>query len=178
MGTMTAQFLIGHSHMYEGGIIPSHQLFLSENGRPAWILRPIEQSVSGGGIKEKPVVWIATLENMLEDALLLIGLHVLQDKETRQMAKDLIGWNNEEYLELYSFAEEDRADLYSFVEKRLRNLNTSLKLTLNIFNGSSMLSRWKALQSYPFEVEVTLPRFERHWNPFSQQMVTHEGSEV
>ena len=38
MGTVTAQILIGSPHPNDGGIIPSHYLFLSENDRPSWSL--------------------------------------------------------------------------------------------------------------------------------------------
>ena len=38
MGTVTAQILIGSPHPNDGGIIPSHYLFLSENDRPSWTL--------------------------------------------------------------------------------------------------------------------------------------------
>jgi hypothetical protein len=42
MGTFTAQILIGNNHRYGGGIIPSHAVFLSENSRPAWILKNLD----------------------------------------------------------------------------------------------------------------------------------------
>lgn len=35
MGTFTAVILVGHEHRYDGGIIPSHAVYLSENSRPA-----------------------------------------------------------------------------------------------------------------------------------------------
>jgi hypothetical protein len=116
MGTKTVQFLVGHSHMYEGGIIPSHQLFLSENGRSAWMLKTLEQMQESKEKEAKPIVWVSTLEYMLEEALVLIMLHVLQDKEACGKARELLGWSKESYMELYAYPEETRKQLYTFVK--------------------------------------------------------------
>ncbi len=37
MAALTTQILIGRPHLNDGGIIPSHFLFLSEGNRPSWI---------------------------------------------------------------------------------------------------------------------------------------------
>ena len=71
MGTFTAQILVGTPDLYHGGIIPTHYLFLSENDRPAWIL----EDKSGS----QNVVWVPTIEDILEDALLMIAVHVCKD---------------------------------------------------------------------------------------------------
>ena len=41
MATLIAQILIGSSHPYDGGINPTHCLFLSENSKPAWVLKDL-----------------------------------------------------------------------------------------------------------------------------------------
>jgi hypothetical protein len=51
MASFTAQILVGSAHPYNGGIIPTHFLFLSENDRPAWILVP--ENVDSKGTIEK-----------------------------------------------------------------------------------------------------------------------------
>ncbi len=75
MGTITAQILIGTGHPYHGGIVPTHVLWLSENSRPAWRCHPFERSPDP---RERPdagqCIWIPTVENMLEDGLLLAAL--------------------------------------------------------------------------------------------------------
>jgi hypothetical protein len=38
MGTITAQILVGSPHLYHDGLMPTHQVFLSENSRPARVL--------------------------------------------------------------------------------------------------------------------------------------------
>ncbi len=76
MATFTAQILVGSPHPNHGGINPTHSLFLSENSRPAWILvDPYPDS----GPRNSRIVWIPTLENMLEDALLMIAVYVCKD---------------------------------------------------------------------------------------------------
>ncbi|WP_121661857.1 hypothetical protein [Metabacillus litoralis] len=74
MGTFTAQLLVGQAHPYEGGICGiTHTLQLSENGRPAWVLVSTNDEKD---TKITKITWIPTLEHMLEDALLMIGLYV------------------------------------------------------------------------------------------------------
>ena len=80
MATFTAQILIGAKHPYDSGMMnSSHSLFLSENSRPAWILSTTD--IFNENKQTQPrITWIPTLENMLEDALVMIGLYVLEDK--------------------------------------------------------------------------------------------------
>ena len=40
MATFTAQVLIGHSHPYHDGILPTHAIMVSENSRAALVLVP------------------------------------------------------------------------------------------------------------------------------------------
>jgi len=53
-----------------------HYLFLSENSRAAWILVP--QNVFRGfqPVRGPKITWIPTVENILEDALLVMALYV------------------------------------------------------------------------------------------------------
>ena len=78
MGIFTAQILVGHDHRNHGGIIPSHAVYWSENSRPAWILDTID--LFSDDIDKKKVCWIPKVDNMLEDAMLLIGIHVIKDE--------------------------------------------------------------------------------------------------
>jgi len=74
MATMTAQILVGRPHTNHDGINPTHYLFLSENSRPAWVL--VSQNIFPKEQRDHSrITWIPTVENMLEDALLMIALH-------------------------------------------------------------------------------------------------------
>jgi len=65
MAALTTQILIGSPHPNDGGIIPSHFLFLSEGNRPAWIL--VNQNIDQvEEHKHSKITWIPTLENMLK----------------------------------------------------------------------------------------------------------------
>jgi hypothetical protein len=75
MAALTAQILAGSPHPRHDGINPAHYLFFSENDRPAWVL--VNQNIfpekQSGHSK---ITWIPTIENMFEDALLMIAIHV------------------------------------------------------------------------------------------------------
>lgn len=88
MATFTAHALVGQSHPNHAGILPTHRLYLSENSRPAWILLPEALSVRDGSAMESKVIWLSTLENMLEDGLLLIAVQALQDPVVTELAAE------------------------------------------------------------------------------------------
>ena len=66
MGTMTAQILVGSSHPNHDGIQPTHWLFLSENSKSAWVLT--SQNIFEEDITTNQIIWIPSIDNMLEDA--------------------------------------------------------------------------------------------------------------
>jgi hypothetical protein len=72
--------LIGSSHPNHGGIVPTHELHLSENSRPAWLLSPL------GGHRADAIAWIPTVEDILEDGLLMAGLLAVGDARLREQA--------------------------------------------------------------------------------------------
>ena len=74
MAAITATILVGTAHQNHGGIEPTHQLLLSENSRPAYSLFAMHSS-------QPQTVWIPTVEDMLEDGLLMAGLLVVEDPE-------------------------------------------------------------------------------------------------
>jgi len=102
---MTAQMLIGAGHPNHDGIGPSHYLYLSENSRPAWLL--VEQNVFTNNKKrEAKIVWIPTVEDMLEDAFLMIGLHVVKDQGMVELIKTFNKAALSDRLEMYDNLEE------------------------------------------------------------------------
>ncbi|MFC1895623.1 hypothetical protein ACFL0Q_03030 [Thermodesulfobacteriota bacterium] len=86
MGTLTAQILVGYPHPNHDGINPTHFLFLSENDRPAWVM--VNENVSEeGGSGVGRITWIPTIDDMLEDAMLMIALHICKDREIMELAE-------------------------------------------------------------------------------------------
>ncbi len=165
MATLTAQILIGFSHMYNGGINPTHAMYLSENSRPAWIL--ITQNVSDPVSNEK-VVWIPTLENMLEDGLLMVALYVLQDKNVCAEAKRMFNWSNDTYIEAYNIKDMDRQHLYTLC----KNLEYRFKVILSVFKGSGISQQLQVLLEYGMEVEVCESGYNRNYNVWTESMET------
>ena len=150
MGTMTAQILVGESHPYQGGIIPSHMLFLSENSRPAWTLKPLLFDQDRANDK-KEIVWIPTVDHMLEDALLMIALHIQQDHELIQLAKSLYRNALHARVELYeSFDVSQRMQLY----EKCRMLSEYPKIIISVFNESTIKDQLQVLNGYQMESEV------------------------
>ena len=76
MGTYTGQILIGRGHPNHDGIIPNAQMFVSENSRPVLIMVDIPDRTGGEG-RIGYVGWIPTLENPIDDALLMISVYYL-----------------------------------------------------------------------------------------------------
>jgi hypothetical protein len=159
MSTMTAQFLIGDAHPYDGGINPTHSLFLSENSIPRLILSSLDSS-------EEKIVWLPTLEHMLEDILLMISLHVWKDEELTRMAEQFFRKNNNKNILLY---EDIEAKALEMMRERVRQFEGSGKLTISVFRGSSILNQLPILQNYQMDVEVCVPSFVREYSVWSNQ---------
>lgn len=161
--TFTAQILIGNGHPYHDGIEPSHRLYLSENSRPSWILVPEPLGASPGGTK---VTWIPTLENTLEDALLMIGIHVVKDPDLVEMASRYISSQENNWVVVNEDVEpQDMAMLY----QRCRNLDNTFKLVITVFRGSSIEEQLKVLREYKMDVEVCRPYYVRLYSQWLEQ---------
>jgi hypothetical protein len=152
MATLTAQILVGQSHPNHGGIIPTHQLFLSENSRPAWLLNEID---SGKTIAR----WIPTLEHMLEDGIVMILRHVPNVQATDLTAADL-----PTDLELYEISDSKRQRMYD----GLRSCQIGCKLILTVFSGSSLEQHLRVLKEISVAVEVCTGVFKREHSPWAK----------
>jgi hypothetical protein len=80
MATITAQILVGHPNKLGNGMLPTHCLLLSQGTKPVWILKNLDILESQSST-HSTIRWIPTTENLLEDALLLISINILKDKE-------------------------------------------------------------------------------------------------
>jgi hypothetical protein len=171
MATFTAQILVGSSHLYHGGISPTHCLYLSENDRPAWIL--INHSVVGSDLPEhSPITWIPTVEDMLEDALLMIAVHVRKDRGLLRQAELLGADLQSDYLEMYSsLSNAQRAQLHS----ACRAIKEYPKLIVSVFEASTIESQLPVLEQYGMEVEVCCASCSRQHSSGADE-TTMEGS--
>lgn len=167
MGTFTAQILVGNPHPYHDGIIPIHYLFLSENSRPAWVLVPQNFFIQGKdqSIKNK-IVWIPTVENMLEDAFLMIAIHLQKNHEIIELAKSFYNNVALDSVELYRhFSECQRTQLY----EKCREISVFPKVIISIFRDSTIQRQLPIIAHYKMEVEVCCPIYSRLFSVWSQE---------
>lgn len=163
VGTITAQILVGQGHPYHDGIEPSHRLYLSENSRPSWILVPENW---GGGLEGSKVTWVPTVENSLEDALLMIGIHVVKDPELVALASQFIRSKENNWVVVYE--DVDPENLFHLY-RRCRELANTFKLVITIMRGSLLETQLKVLEDYQMDVEVCRPEFVRLYSQWLDQ---------
>lgn len=169
MATLTAQILVGTPHPNHGGIYPTHSLFLSENSRPAWIL---VEAYSGNGFGNSRITWIPAPENILEDALLMIAIHVCKDDGILELIKSSGTGIESDQVEMYSdTTESQRRQLY----KKCREISEFPKIIISIFKGSSIERDLPVLENYTMDVEVCTPIYSR-WYSHWQNETRTEGS--
>jgi hypothetical protein len=162
MGTLTAQILVGRSHPNHGGINPTHYLFLSENSRPVWTL--VEENIYRDRSTYTRRVLISTVENMLEDGLLQVGLHVVKDPELVLRAQRFPSLLNESNAEMYRDVDpESREQLYELC----RRIESRYKIVLSVFEGSTIMKQLPVLRKYSMDVEVCTPQFIREYSSWT-----------
>ena len=143
MGTMTAKILVGTEHSFNGETTPDHCIFLSENSRPGWIL-------SSKDLFEKQnfneIVWIPTVEDMIEDAMLMIGIYLLKDNNLITAADNFLKANNKYSSSIANmqridtvydyFSETQRQKLYDIC----RNIPNLPKIIVSILEHDSTIN--------------------------------------
>jgi hypothetical protein len=167
MGTITAQILAGRGHQNHDGIIPNHYLFLSENDRPAWIM--VNQNVYQYPSGNQPrLIWIPTVENMLEDALLMLAIHGVQAPEMVAMYERFVRKKDAERIFMYEdFTEVQRAEMYQ--QNRKADFG-SCKIVLTILKMSSIERQIPILAEYKMDVEVCAPKYTRLYSQWDRRV--------
>ena len=162
MGTMTAQILIGSAHPNHNGINPTHNIFLSENDRPALILTG-ENFFKANQQNAAPITWIPTVEDMLEDALLMIAIHVSRGREIIELAKGFNDKIMDDRLELYFVLDDaQRKQLYT----KCRLISDFPKIVISVFRASTMDKQLPILEQYKMDVEVCRVAYSRLRSPW------------
>jgi len=162
MSTVSATILVGTADQNHGGIDPTHQLLLNENDRPSWSLFRLHSA-------RPQAVWIPTIEDMLEDGLLMVGLLVAQDARLLAAATAFRRGDSER-IEMYDdVVESDRRRLYELC----RNLGPSTKTVITVLRGSSVEGQLGVLRKYQFGVEVCPSVYCREYSTWSQSVAEH-----
>lgn len=159
MGTFTAQLLVGNAHPYEGGIYGiTHTLQLSENGRPAWVLN------SKNDATKNTITWIPTLEHMLEDALLMIGLYVWKDEALCNMKEQYFTNQQKNDIELYEDIDPKHlAEMHA----RCRDISSRTKIVMSVFEGSTIQTQLPVIYAYDHDFEVCLSVYQKAYSVWS-----------
>jgi hypothetical protein len=169
---LTAQMLVGTN-----GTRPADVLWLSENGQAYWVLQevrragdsdsPAEGSDAGKFRNQHPcalrreIVWVPEgPQNILEDGLLLVGLHVLRAEAllelVRTTAPSLL---EKEASEL----EETDSSILADLRTRCRQITIDRKLVLTVLHGSTVRQQLHLLERYRMEIEVCTVSYRRFW---------------
>jgi len=167
MATITASILIGQPHQNHLGIIPSHHLFLSENDRPALIL--FEVNINN---KENcgKTIWIPTLNNLLEDILLMISINVFKYKKLCDEFYKLFNkekYNNIELLKQFSTEELDK--IYR-LNKNFLEKNNNFKITISVFEGSTLEAQLSKLEIYSMDIEICKTSYTRYYSAWKNNV--------
>lgn len=107
------------------------------------------------------VTWIPTAENMLEDGLVMVGIHVLQDPQMVRMAEQF-GLSRKSDLEAYQDLD---ADVREMLYKASRQIQTRYKVVLTVFGDSSIAEQLSVLERHSMDIEVCVPQFLRESSP-------------
>jgi hypothetical protein len=119
-----------------------------------------------------PLVWIPTLEHMAEDLLVMIGVHVIRDREMHEMIQDHGHDPLGNRIEMYRLNSDLREALY----ERALLYEGGWKLALTVFAGSHLEHRLQKLNEYRFQLEVCISSFARHYDRWNEGNVSLKGS--
>lgn len=166
MATLTAQVLIGSTHPNHDGINPTHYLFLSENNRPAWML--VEQNIAQADQTSfERITWIPSVENMLEDAILMVAVHIVKDQGVLEMAKAFSNNIESKRLEVYEeLIPSERNMLYL----KCQDISEFPKFIISVFRDATIEKQLPILEKYKMDIEVCSPVYSRLYSRWSKKL--------
>ncbi|MBX7135830.1 MAG: hypothetical protein K1X67_24445 [Fimbriimonadaceae bacterium] len=147
MATTTATAVIGHAHPSGGGINPTHVLFLTENDRPSLSLYRIKSE----GSFSRLAIWIPTVENMLEDLLLMVAALTGAHRPLAQAFKAEAG-SGAARFDMTTISGERRHELYA----SCRELPLGRKIVLSVLEDSTLVQQAARLRSFQADCELCL----------------------
>ena len=156
--------LVGQGCQYHGGIKPTHMLTFRENGREVLFLRDLTRDPSNGE-PQPDVVWITSRDRIVENALLLIALHVCDLPLLKDEAARFAGLRPTPEIDLSGCG--DSGQLGALHELCRELFPPRCKLVITVCDQSAAREQLSVLRNYPMEVEVCTPEFQRLWNMWS-----------
>ena len=102
---------------------------------------------------------------MLEDAFLMIAIHIQKDREIIELAESFYKNAQSDRLELYEhFSDSQRTQLYEMC----RQLSFT-KVIITVFRNSTILRQLKIIEQYKMDVEVCCPTYSRLFSVWSKE---------
>ncbi|EHP85982.1 hypothetical protein [Methanotorris formicicus] len=161
MGSANAFIMVGGPDFLHNGIYPTHCLILHENDKPWWVLTPIFRLPNECKLKNCEIItWIPTVEGMLEDALLMIGIYVVKDEELVTLANKFFKNKEKNKIWLYDDIEKENLKKLREVSKKVLS-KYNLKIVVAITLDSTILRQIDILKDYNIECEVCTTRLAR-----------------
>lgn len=169
MAVVTAQMIIGHGHGEHGAVEPAYYAFLSENGRPAWILVPENiTSLEQKHVRGK-IVWIPTDSDILEDGLLMIAVHVIREQTVRSVAETTF---RNPYLSELQLLKQVSGEARRSLYQMCRSLTMHYKIVMTVFEGSALMPQLQVLKDYSWNVDVHLLKYSRYYSHRANEFIT------
>ena len=166
MGAVTAVILIGQPHPNSGGNRAFAQIHLEEGDRPALVLRWLCPPHDRGKESFRTFTMIPTLENTLDDSILMVAYavsrHLAVFDKINRLTKDAPIESRR--LTMYeNFTPSGRKSIYA----ALRRLDDLPKVTWCLFEGSLLNNSIAHLSKYKLECEVTRSVFTREYSAWT-----------
>jgi hypothetical protein len=165
MAAVTAQILIGNPHSNDGGLRAIDKIEVSEGGRPALTL-----SVRGRGedrMMWHTFTWIPSLEHAMDDAILMIAIHVMKIPEILKLVNQINPALTGRRVGVYEdISIEDRARLY----RACRELEDLPKIIVTIYRGSFLKQSVSNLKHYKMDAEICVSVFCREYSNWTQKV--------
>jgi hypothetical protein len=139
-------------------------LLVSENDRPAWSLYAMPCA-------NPEATWIPTVENMLEDGILMAGLLAVQDAALVAAAAAFRSNYRDRAQMDDDISAGDRCRLYELC----RALGPETKLVVTVLEGSTVAGQLAILGRYSIGVEVCQSIYRREYSTWSRA-VAERGS--
>jgi len=146
MSATTAQILIGHSHPNDGGISPTHTLYLHEGDKCAWSIHRLNLEDSHC---EKLGYWFCAPSQIMADALLLAAFYAAEQGAYSEHLLNVFPSAKTFRVGSFELALTDRLELLDMVKKI-----PMPKMVVSLFQGSSLKGQTGLLADFPFDCEV------------------------
>ena len=146
MATTTSFILAGKSHPNDGGLNIYHCIQLTEGSAPAYTMRAWveDELIYPDMAQDKTKVMIPTIENALDDLLLMIMVWAVKDMSD-------VHFSVNDRIEMYSIPDKERFKLYA-LSKQLA-AKTALKLVINLIDSKSLLNENQLAQLADYRIE-------------------------